>query len=648
DGVMDKRTIFLDSLVLPRGFCLIENGALIAEPPNLWFVPNINDKAGKKVLVDSAYAKGGNVEHQPNGLLRGLDNWIYNANSPKRYRKQGNKWLVERTHDRGQWGITQDDNGRLFYNNNSQNLLGDYFTPAFGSGNENQRRVAGFNEKVVADNRVYPARANTGVNRGYMKDVLDEKLRLKNFTAASGPLIYRGSLFPAAYYNNAFVPEPSANLIKRDILADSGYRVAGKQAYQGKEFLTSRDERFRPVSLYNGPDGAMYVVDMYRGIIQHKTYLTEYLKNEIHLRELTHPLNCGRIYKIIPTGTSPAIFKMPADAAALPALLKHPDAWVRETAQQTIVDKKLLVLAPALRAMLVDSSSNIGRINALWTLEGIGVLTPAEVIAFLKSTSWPVRRQGLAAVAFELSQKNFKAYLSELNSLLSDNDSLAAPYLAFLSKKISQFSAKDGERFVQTLTTRYPKNNYVTDAVINGLQSREENYYKKLVAANPDTTVQFVRSLKRVIKDIENKKNSSNMKELDKAFPKGAIVFKSICQTCHGPEGNGIRSLAPPLNKSDWVNGNKDRLIPLVLYGLTGPVQVSGIMYQAPEINGDMPGIGNNPDLKDEDVAQILSYIRKAWNNKADSITAKEVAATRVKYAGREKVFTMDELKKIK
>ena len=104
DGIMDEQKIFLDSLVLPRAICLIEDGILVAEPPNLWYYTIRDDKPINKTLVDSAYAEGGNVEHQPNGLLRAMDNWIYSAKSAKRYRKKGDKWLIERTHFRGQWG----------------------------------------------------------------------------------------------------------------------------------------------------------------------------------------------------------------------------------------------------------------------------------------------------------------------------------------------------------------------------------------------------------------------------------------------------------------------------------------------------------------------------------------------------------------
>jgi hypothetical protein len=172
---------------------------LIAEPPNLWYYEIAGDKPVKKILVDDKYAEGGNVQHQANGLLRAMDNWIYNAKSAKRYRKNGNKWTVEQTHFRGQWGISQDNYGRLFYNTNSDNILGDYFAPGFGSKNKHQRAVKGFNEKIVADTRVYPARPTPGVNRGYMKGILDDSLRLVNFTAACGPVIYRGDLFDSGY-----------------------------------------------------------------------------------------------------------------------------------------------------------------------------------------------------------------------------------------------------------------------------------------------------------------------------------------------------------------------------------------------------------------------------------------------------------------
>ena len=119
DGVTDHSKIFLDELVLPRALAHVYGGLLYAEPPMLWFVEVNDDKPGKKTLVDSLYADEGNVEHQPNGLMMNIDNWIYNSKSHFRYQRKNGKWLKEPTSYRGQWGISKDNFGRLYYNNNS-------------------------------------------------------------------------------------------------------------------------------------------------------------------------------------------------------------------------------------------------------------------------------------------------------------------------------------------------------------------------------------------------------------------------------------------------------------------------------------------------------------------------------------------------
>ncbi|HYH57363.1 MAG TPA: cytochrome c, partial [Anseongella sp.] len=118
-------------------------------------------------------------------------------------------------------------------------------------------------------------------------------------------------------------------------------------------------------------------------------------------------------------------------------------------------------------------------------------------------------------------------------------------------------------------------------------------------------------------------------------------------QTCHGADGKGIRSLAPPLNRSEWVTGSKDRLAAIVLFGLSGPIEVSGHVYKQPEISGEMPGIGNNDALSDEDIAQILSFVRNAWNNDAGIVTAADVARVRQQLKDRRGAFTAEELEKL-
>jgi len=648
DGVMDERTVFLDSLVLPRAICLIENGILVAEPPKLWYYEIQNDKPVKKTLVDDKYAEGGNVEHQPNGLLRGLDNWIYNAKSSKRYRKNGDHWLIEKTHFRGQWGIAQDDQGRLYYNNNSENLLGDYFSPGLGADNEHQQSVPGYVENIVPDNRVYPVRPTPGVNRGYMKGVLDDSLRLVNFTAACGPVIYNGNLFGKEYYGNAFVAEPAGNLIKRNILHNEGYQVKGKEAYTGKEFLASEDERFRPVNLQVGPDGALYIADMYRGIIQHKTYLTPYLRNEIKERNLTNPISCGRIYKVIPQNSKEVAVTLSKDPAQLVIFLQNPNGWIRNKAQQLLVDGKYKQVIPALRSNLANTNDPLLVIPSLWTLEGLDALQPSDVLPLLQQTDWTIRMQALSVVPSIITKNNYPQFLVVLQKMIGQNDTLAAPYIGFLMHSIQPFNPAAAHQLLITLTKKYPQNIYVADAVINNLQDKEAAFYKEALVLNSDTNLAINKRLKKVMDDMVKARNNSNTKKLAKEFPKGAALFQSVCQTCHGTDGNGIASLAPPFNNSNWVLGDKDKLIPIVLYGLTGPIKVAGKLYTKPEINGEMPGIGQNKDFTDEDIAQVLSYIRNSWSNKAGKITTNDIGNIRNKYKDRDKPFTMDELNSIR
>lgn len=643
DGVYDQRQVFLDSLVMPRAICLIEDGILVAEPPKLWFVEIRNGQAGKKTLVDSAYAEGGNVEHQPNGLLRAMDNWIYSAKSDKRYRRKEGGWLTERTHLRGQWGITQDDYGRLYYNTNSQNLLGDFFGPGLGAYNPNQRRVAGYDEKIVQDKRVYPARPTPGVNRGYMDGILDDSLRLVNFTAACGPLIYRGALFGPDYVFNAFVPEPSANLIKRNILSEDGFFVTGRQAYQGREFLTSTDERFRPVNLHNGPDGAMYIVDMYRGLLEHKTYLTEYLREEVKARGLDQPNTSGRIYRVFPGKERSRAVSFPDNYAGLVELLRHPNGWIRDKSQQLLIDHRMVEAVELLRKMLKDTGAEVSRIHALWVLEGLGELRDADLEPLLKDESWHIRMQAMQCMPSLLTRETSSHYAAVIESGLTD--SLTAPLAGFLANRLAAFDKAAADRIVNRLIALYPANRFVADAVISNRANQEEVLLRQLQRAKADTASVVYKRVVEVLTQIREAGSEKKTKQAERDYPKGATLFRATCAPCHGPDGNGVKSLAPPLNHSEWVTGSKDRLIAVILVGLTGPIEVGGKLYQTPEVSGEMPGLIHNDEYGDEDVAQVASFIRNAWSNTAPAISKEEVAKIREKYKDRRQLFTAEDFR---
>lgn len=645
DGKADNRKVFMDSLVLPRAISLVDNGILVAVPPQLLFVDIVNDKPGKITIVDEAYNQGGNVEHEANGLLRGIDNWIYSANSSKRYRKTGDGWLTEVTHGRGQWGISQDDYGRLYYNNNSQNVLGDYFLPGLGAGNKFLKPVPGFNVRIVEDNKVYPARPTTGVNRGYKDDVLDTTGRLINFTAACGPLLYRSDLFASPYYNNVFVAEPSANLIKRNIVHEEGYVVKGRQAYKNEEFLTSIDERFRPVNLHAAPDGSMYMVDMYRGIIQHRYYLTEYLKEEIRKRELTMPLNAGRIYRIAPVKSKYKRQHIPEDPFLLVGLLRSGNAWLRETAQQKLVDNQVVTVEDSLRNLL-KGNNELAALHAFWVLEGIQRLQPSDIDYLLAQDNWKYRTHALAGIRSVLNNTNASEWLDKVIHIVQSGDTLAIPTALFQLKYFRENLSVRVDDLLTKAALQYKNNPYVLGAVLSNFSDTDTRFYNKVLAQANDTASLLHKRFTSVIFNIHKDEASKNEAQLKLKFPAGSVIYSTVCQNCHGSNGEGVALLAPPLNNSDWVTGSIDKLTAIVLKGLTGPVHVNKKLYKAPEISGDMPGVGGNADITDEGLAELLSFIRKNWNNSATEVKPEEVKKMRTKLKDRELPFTEDELNK--
>ncbi|MEZ4902127.1 MAG: dehydrogenase [Spirosomataceae bacterium] len=431
DGVIDRSKVFLDKLVLPRGLAHVYGGLLYVDGPKLWFVEIKNDKPGKKTLVDPVYAEGGNVEHSSNGLMMNIDNWIYNANYNFRYQLKNGKWLKEPTSYRGQWGITKDDFGRLYYNNNSVTLQGDYVLPNKAIRNRYFKPSASENQRLT-NNNVFPIH-QTSVNRGYQKGVLDEKGYLKTVTAACGPLVYRGGSFPVNYHQNAFVCVPEANLIKRTTLTFKNTQTTAQQAIEKSEFIASTDEGFRPVNIFNGPDGAMYVVDMHRGIIQHKAYISQYLTEQLGLKQLDTLQNAGRILKVTHKASqlNPVLDLTKASNKELIAMLSHPNGWLRDRAQQLLIQKKDLTVVKEVVSLTKNNNAFPTTIHAMYVLEGLNVLSFATLSEVIKQAQQPETiAHALGLLERFALQPNVGKMKALSTQLLAQNDEVIDLYLS--------------------------------------------------------------------------------------------------------------------------------------------------------------------------------------------------------------------------
>ena len=629
DGTYETSSVFMDGLYLPRAIAVYNGGILLAVPPSLYFVERNGYEAGATTLVDSTYAVGGNPEHQPNGLLLAMDNWIYNAKSDKRYRLRNGVWEKETTEYRGQWGITQDDWGRLFYNDNSQTLLGDDMTP--GAVQVNPHRDIG-NRRIYgparASNRTYPRRVTPGVNRGYRPGILDSTGRLVNVTSAAGPVIYRGDQFPRAYRGNAFVQETAANLVKRVVLSEENGRITGQHApSDGTEFLTASDERFRPVNGYTAPDGSLFLLDMYRGVIQHSTYLTDYLQRQIDMRDLDKPLGLGRIYRIrwagSPLGPMPRLSTASNDELMLH--LMHENGWWRDTAQRLLIERGAVDKQINLEAWATGAEDARTRIHALWTLEGINRVTPGVLRATTRDRDPRVRTAAIR-VAASLANENA---LTALIGITSEQDPIVARYLAGALGQLAADPAFQTRawRAQAAVARRHGEDPWIQDAIIGSLEDQEQTF---LDAINPEQG-RFRQALTQaagmaLVKELDDVRLLPA--SFNDSFERGRSIYDAYCGTCHGQDGKGIQAVAPPLLRSQWVLQDEKRLARLVLDGIEGPIDVDGRTYSQPEVAVFMPGI-RPMDYSDQDVADVLTFVRNAWTNQSSGVTARQVADVR-------------------
>ena len=715
DGRMDKATAFLDQLVMPRAVLAVNGGALIAVPPNLYFCKDTDGDgvADVKDIVATDYGTlGGQPEHMANTPIWAMDNAIWSAGYATRFKLRSGVWMKDTGLGRGQWGLCQDDFGRLYFNYNSDMLRADLLPTEAFTRHPLMRTATSINAKLAADQTLYPSHPTPGVNRGYDDKTLSADGKLTKPTGTCGALIYRGSIFPAAYHGNAFVPEPCGNLVKRFTMSETDGVPKAINTAKGQEFLTSTDERFRPVQAANGPDGALYLVDMYRGIIQHESFLTHYLIANIEARKLHQPFHQGRIWRIVPdTQERPPVVKVSKNVN----LLTHANGWVRDTAQRLIVESGEAATVPALKEMLQNENA-LARLHALWTIDGLAAVTP-DLLRPLLTDQDPQVRAAAVRIAPRDMAPDLIALSTEQNPLV----------LAHLAIKLTSLNLPEADGAVAKLLARNGKTPLIREGALTGLRGKEAAFAQllaaeltndnsahilpmieslaalvaqagkagpfedllNLAAAQPaagplqvatlkglatsgdpksktppkllwlEAAPASLNTLKAALSSKTNAKLFASVEhrlawpgkpgappppvikpltETQTAlFEMGKAVYTTLCAACHQPHGFGLDGLAPPLVDSEWVLGNPEVLARIVMHGLAGPVKVSGRTY-----NLAMPPL---PQLTDEDVAAVLTYIRREWEHTGSAVETKTITTIRAQEKGRLMMWTEPELK---
>ena len=729
DSIMDTRIVFADKLVLPRAFKVLDTGVLVGEPPNLWLMKDTDGdlKADVKELVSGSYGRAtASIEHNANSLLWALDNVMYTSEHDWHLRLKNGTFEIIPTLPRGQWGATMDDAGRVYRNFNDAPLFADVIAARYYTRNPNLVRTRGLYEPLISreESVIWPVRPTRGVNRGYRDQFFRPDDSSITIQGVGTPVIYRGDRLPKELYGDAFITDSTTNLVHRYKIEDDGTgRLRAKDAYAKGEILASSDERFRPVNMLGAPDGTLYVVDMYRGIVQEAIYWTEFLRDYIKARDLEKPVNLGRIWRLTYEGATrdrkPALSK--AAPVDLVKTLDHPNGWWRDTAQQLLVQRGDRSIVPKLKQLARQTPDWRTKLHALWTLDGLDAIEVGDVMRALSDKSPDVR-----ASAVRLSERWIgtpgHVLASAVLKLMSDPSWTVRRQLGASIGELPEALRVDA---AVTVLTRYAGDPIAVDATISGLAGREAAALKRLLeapvanretdpvtmlagavarggdqaaveqilgrinepamppfqrmallqgldaglpgatgsghggrgfggrgtvtakpvvlSAEPSALARLTSSpgetgtvAKRVIAKLEWPGKPALVVEVpplseieEKRFNAGADVYNSMCVGCHQPDGRGKEKMAPTLVQSRYAIGDAGAAVRILLAGKEGPV-------------GLMPPLGGA--LNDEQIASVLTYIRRSWGNTGSPVAPEDVIEIRGLTRNRNRPWTDAEL----
>ena len=424
DGRWDGRRLFADDLGMADSILPWRRGLLVAAPPHLVYLEDADGdgRADRRDVLLSGFAEG-NPQHNVNALRYGLDNWIHGVNG-------GNGARVfwpgapDEVEDIGQDDFRVDfDSGRFERTGRGAGGFGMTFGPwgrAFGTHNLNhlsqivipRRYLAGL-PAAWQDGRLrLAAPADGGPAElfpiGVRQTRPNHPEQSNRFSAACAVTAYAGGAFDGAGLDDrgisVFVADPSANVVHRAVVDTAGAAADAGRGRLGVEFLASTDPLFRPVNLRVGPDGALYVLDMYRGVIEHPEWIPDPMEAELDLYEGE---DRGRIYRVMPAGGLPAWhadfrgFDRSRPGELLDAL-SSPNRWRRLTAQRLLVEEFATAppapIVQGLRLGLRDAARPLLRLHALWTLTGIRALDRESLAAVLADPEPELRRNALLAL----------------------------------------------------------------------------------------------------------------------------------------------------------------------------------------------------------------------------------------------------------
>lgn len=658
DGRADKVTVFVDNLNLPRAILPLGDWIAVRESDTMGVVAyRDNDGDGisdeSKILYERGpvgrNAPEKSVEHQDSGLMWNIDNHIYITYNSERYRFTTGEWIAEKQPDHWtQWGLAHDDVGDLYWSTNSDPLTRAYIHPRYW---EIPRRIAkDVPREPVALGAPHDAAFMSAYSSCLLNDRGGSASAVRGFTSVCGQSIYRSDKFPTDARGNYFCADPTIHVVRRAQITKPGEMVyLTKADAAGEEFLRSSDINCRFMNTAEGPDGCLYVTDMYRGIIQDAPWLNPDARKNIVENGLHDNNQRGRIWRIRHKDHEPLspdlLPKMRSEKTlSLVRHLSSESGWWRDTAQREIIlreDRETVV--PHLRAIARFGDSRLGRLHALWTLEGIGAVDVELLSHIVRDNDARLLRAAVQIGEPFLAEP--EAFERIVRPLAEDGDPSVAKQL-ILSLGLVNGHA-DSVDVIQEICRKHSTVAGVQLAATLSLWGMRDLPLVKEIesgkAFDPTTNGIWKNSLgnwNRGIKFPEDMPDDERRR-----ITSGETQYYQHCVSCHGADGKGMAlagtdlHLAPSLVDSTRVKGDPDHLIPVFINGLTGPID--GKTYQA----GFMAPATALGISRDDRLSELITYLRFVHGDGASSVSHEEVKKVRGAHSDRKAPWTDEELK---
>lgn len=478
DGRYDKATLFLDGVNMPTGIIVWRNGVIVTAAPEIFYAEDSN-RDGKADVRRTLYKgfKEGNPQLRINGLRWGLDGWLYCANGwsgglvesvqsgtkVKLERRdvhiRPDEGLIETVPGVSQFGRTRDDFGNWFGVDNSHPIFHYIFDDRYLKRNPHVAYPDPKSQVMLPANpKVFPLSRPQKRYHSWEQG--------GHFTSACSVMIDRDhSLFPSGIH--AFVCEPVHNLVHHEMLIPAGVTFTSRRADDEKEseFLASEDPWFRPVMTRQGPDGALYVVDMYRYMIEHPDWLPAEGKDELR-RFYRDGDDKGRIYRVFPKGPRP---QRPVidhtDARELAKLLDSSNGWLRDAAQQSLLWRHSAAALGDVRIELKKEDSTASRIQKLYTLHALGLLTDELIIHELQSP--PGHSPEVKVHALRLAEKRGKVNEKIVAAAARLVQESHAPLRLQLAFSLGQWNGDVAGRALASIAIMDASDPYIAAAVLS-------------------------------------------------------------------------------------------------------------------------------------------------------------------------------------